>query len=147
MPHFASFVAIVILMLSCSKEEPSKIDPDSDHLKYFGFTLIDTWWDDPTDDEVKVNYIDEVATFSNVADILVVNPTDNIVKRMQRMDGVQVKCILSFFFEQVSTASPSGVEYKLRPDYKNRWDEFVRVNEMPTNKNLVQAFYMGEEPT
>lgn len=150
MSRVITLVLVSVFALSCAKEEPFKRDPDPSHLKYFGFTLIDTYWDDPSDDVTKANYIDEVASFSNVADILVIGPLDSIVERMQRMNRVQVKCILhlnELFFEQTGTESSSRTEYKLRADYKNRWDDFVQVNALHANQNLIQAFYMGEEPT
>lgn len=70
------FLFLLIFLLSCSIDEESiehNYTPVN-HLKYFGFTLIDTNWDDPSDDEVHTNYADEVHTFSNIADILVYLP-------------------------------------------------------------------------
>lgn len=112
--------------------------------------MIDTYWDDPTDNQTKTNYIDEVFGFSNIADILVVNPSDNIVARMTEMNDFQVKSILhlsEIFFEIVGTSSPSGVEYDLRSDFQSRWDEFINVNNLQVNQDLIQSFYIGEEPT
>ena len=140
----------IILLISCAKENQPAQPIDATHLKYFGFTLIDTYWDDPTDNLPKTNYIDEVFRFSNIADILVVNPTDNIVTRMTDMNNLQVKSILhvsEIFFELVGTNSPSGANYSLRPDYQTRWDEFINTNNLQTNQNLIQSFYIGEEPT
>ena len=120
------------------------------HLTYFGFTLIDTYWDDPTDTEIKSNYLDEVANFTNMADILVLNPSDNIIARLTAMNDVQVKSILhlnEIFFEQNGTSSPSGVNYDLRLDYQSRWDEFINTNNLIVNKEKILCFYLGEEPT
>lgn len=143
-------VILLIVLISCDKENPTEPIIQSDHIKHFGFTLIDTYWDDPTDTEVKTNYIDEVAEFSNIADILVVNPTDNIIERMTIMNDLQVKSILhlnDLFFEQVGTSSPSGVEYDLRSNYQERWNEFINLNQLQSNQGLIQCFYIGEEPT
>lgn len=137
-------------MISCKKEDQSYQATGPSHIKHFGFTLIDTYWDDPTDNGPKTNYIDEVYGFSNVADILVVNPSDNIVVRMTEMNSLQVKSILhlsEIFFELVGTSSPSGAEYGLRTDYRARWDEFMNVNNLQVNQDLIQSFYIGEEPT
>lgn len=138
------------LLLSCDKENQPDQPATGSHIKYFGFTLIDTFWDDPTDNETKTNYIDEVYAFSNIADILVVSPSDNIVSRMTEMNNLDVKSILhlsEIFFEYTGTSSPSGADYTLRTDFQLRWDEFVSVNELQTNQGLVQSFYIGEEPT
>lgn len=137
-------------MVSCQKENQPHQNTNPTHIKYFGFTLIDTYWDDPTDNLLKTNYIDEVFGFSNVADILVVNPSDTIVARMTEMNNLQVKCILhlsEIFFELIGTSSPSGAEYGLRTDYQSRWDEFMNVNYLQVNQDLIQSFYIGEEPT
>ncbi len=143
-------VLSIMALTSCAKESPgSRTDHDS-HLKYFGFTLIDTYWDDPTDGQVKTNYINEVSGFTNVADILVVAPSDDIKDRRTAMHELQVKSILhvwELFFELVGTNSPSGAEYSLRSDYSSRWDDFISINDLQANQDLVQAFYIGEEPT
>lgn len=148
--NITTLISSAILIFSCSKEQPSTPDRNTNHLQFFGFTLIDTYWDDPTDDKNKMNYIDEVASFSNVADMLVIGPKDNLVERMEQIERYQMKAILhlhGLFFEQTGTTGPSGVKYSLRTDFQNRWDEFVQVNDLQTNQNLIQAFYIGEEPT
>ena len=88
-----TLIFAIVLLVSCHKENQSDQTINSSHIKYFGFTLIDTYWDDPTDNQTKTNYIDEVFGFSNIADILVVNPSDNIVARMTEMNDFQVKSI------------------------------------------------------
>ncbi len=145
-----TIIFAIVLMVSCQKENQPHQNTNPTHIKYFGFTLIDTYWDDPTDNLPKTNYIDEVFGFSNVADILVVNPSDTIVARMTEMNNLQVKCILhlsEIFFELIGTSSPSGAEYGLRTDYQSRWDEFMNVNYLQVNQDLIQSFYIGEEPT
>ena len=137
---------LIILFTSCEKDDPTV----NNNLKYFGFTLIDVGWDDPLDAIIKTNYVDEVASFSNVADILVVNPADNIIARMQLMSNSQMKAILhlnDIFFDSVGAGGPSGTLYDLRPDYQTRWNDFVATNNLTANYSMVQAFYVGEEPT
>lgn len=149
MPKLTSII-LVLLLVSCVAENQSDLTLPSQKLEYFGFTLIDTYWDDPSDNETKTNYIDEVHEFSNMADILVVNPTDNIVARMKAINNLQMKSVLhlsELFFELIGTDSPSGANYNLRADYKARWDQFIRTNNLEINHNLVQTFYIGEEPT
>lgn len=127
---------------------PAKTNPN---LAYFGYTLIDVFWDDPSDAEIKTNYIDEVAPFSNIADLLVVSPTDDIRERLSLMQSNNVKGILhlsELFFEYVGTTPEmSGANYDLRADYMARWDAFVSVNEFDVNSSNVGVFYLGEEPT
>lgn len=147
---FFKLICLVSIYSSCKKEEPSPSFSNPNHLTFFGFVLIDTFWDDPTDNDIKTNYKDEVSPFSNMADILVINPQDNIIERMTAMRDLQMKCILhlhEIFFESVGTAGPSGNQYDLRIDYKERWNAFVSSNQLQSNQNLVQAFYIGEEPT
>ncbi len=120
------------------------------HIKYFGFTIIDTHWDDPTDSETKRNYADEVHDFSNLADILVVSPTDNLTQRVQAFNNLDMKTVLhlnELFFELVGTNSPSGADYNLRTDYEERWHQFVTINQAVLDKNRIGTFYAGEEPT
>lgn len=145
-----TFIFAIILLISCDKGNQLEPTINPTHIKYFGFTLIDTYWDDPTDNQTKTNYTDEVSEFSNIADILVVNPTDNIVARMTEMNNLEVKSVLhisEIFFELIGNSSLSGVEYDLRTDFQVRWNEFVSINDLQVNQNLIQTFYIGEEPT
>lgn len=149
MNRFA-FLFSILLLISCHKKNQPEQTINPTHIKYFGFTLIDTYWDDPTDNLTKTNYTDEVYEFSNIADILVVNPTDNIVARIDEMNNLQVKSILhisEIFFELIGNSCASGVEYSLRADFQLRWNEFININNLQDNQSLIQAFYIGEEPT
>ncbi|MFK8103287.1 MAG: hypothetical protein AB8G15_12205 [Saprospiraceae bacterium] len=147
------FSLALLLSLSCASKETTTPNPSEkafDQLLYFGFALVDVGWDDPSDDPIsKINYLDEVAAFTNIADILVVSPTDQIVDRLEAMDAVQVKAYLhlnEIFFEYADTDAPSGANYNLRADFKARWDLFVASNDLQNQKTLIQAFYVGEEP-
>lgn len=146
------FAVLMLGLMGCGHKGideplPAKTNPN---LAYFGYALVDVGWDDPTDTETKTNYVDEIQAFSNVADILVTQPTDNIVARMQVMEHAGMKAILhlnEIFFEQKSTGgSRSGVIYGLRADYQARWDSFVATNALSVNHGLVSCFYIGEEP-
>ena len=141
-----------LLIFSCSKEELKEPYPakTNQNLRYFGYTLVDVGWDDPTDNDDKTNYIDEVHRFSNIADILVVNPTDNILDRLNTFNQYNVKAILhlsEIFFEQKSVGgNKSGFIYGLRTDYQQRWDTFITTNNLSDNYTLINSFYIGEEP-
>lgn len=139
------------LLTSCNSEGPTSPSPDGIvHLKYFGFSLVDVGWDDPLDTVPKTNYSDEVAAFSNIADVLVVSPTQNIVPKMQLLAGQRLKTVLhltEIFFTYAGAGGPSGALYDLRSDYQTRWNDFVSTNLLTVNHTMVQAFYVGEEPT
>lgn len=140
-------------MVSCSKEEIK--EPLSDklnmNLEYFGFTLIDVGWDDPSDSEEKTNYIDEISSFSNLADVLVVSPEDNIQDRLNAFESEGMKAMLHlseiFFEEKSKGGNKSGVIYGLRPDYQERWNTFVTTNNLNSISNKIACFYIGEEPS
>ncbi len=139
------------LLLACKKTEqdPPTVSLPS-HIQYFGFTLIDTYWDDPSDAETKTNYADEVYTFSNLADILVVNPSDSLNHRLQTFFDFNLKAVLhlhELFFEFIDTNGSSGANYDLRANYQERWDQFKSANQSVLSANTIAAFYIGEEPT
>lgn len=122
---------------------------NKNQLKYFGFVLVDTYWDDPTDSTNKINYADEIHTFSNIADILVVEPSDDLVNRILYMDSLEMKVILhlqSIFFEAIGRGGNTGTIYGLRADYQQRWNQFVQLNSAVIHDNFIQSFYIGEEP-
>tara|TARA_B100001765_G_scaffold215414_1_gene187341 strand:+ start:252 stop:1169 length:918 start_codon:yes stop_codon:yes gene_type:complete len=142
---------IFCILFACIKDdELSSLEDANAQIEYFGFTIVDTFWDDPTDSEVKTNYADEIHNFSNIADILVVNPNDNIVQRTQTFADLDLKAILhlnELFFQLIDNNSPSESNYDLRTDYQERWNEFKTINQSILNTNYVGTFYIGEEPT
>ena len=151
--HFSLIVIITFSNISCSKEgikEPLS-DKINSNLEYFGFTLIDVGWDDPTDSQDKINYIDEISAFSNLADILVISPEEDIQDRISIFDSQGVKAMLhlnEIFFEKKSNGGhKSGVIYGLRSDYQVRWDTFILTNNLNSISNKIACFYIGEEPS
>lgn len=148
--YLSPFVVLAFALSSCNKEDSGPTPASENHLKYFGFTLVDVGWDDPLEKAIKTSYVDEVAAFSNVADLLAVSPTDNLVAKIQNLSSHQMKAIIhlnEIFFEPVGVGGPSGALFDLRTDYQSRWDIFVKTNDLTVNYHLVQAFYVGEEPT
>jgi len=146
------FPILLAVIFSCKKETlaeiPTKTNPN---LNYYGFTLIDVGWDDPQDKEIKVNYLDEVSAFTNMADILVAEPADNLVGRVQAMNTQGVKAMLhlhELFFYQTGTSEGvnSGLIYSLRIDYQQRWNDFKQINLSVLNSGSIACFYIGEEP-
>lgn len=119
------------------------------HLRYFGYALIDVFWDDPLDSLPVTNYLTEVDTFSNLAHLAVYSPSDNIVARVTNMNSHCVLPMLhiqEILFEYEDTAGPSGANYRLRSDYLIRWNQFVSINQQCINTNSIGAFYIADEP-
>ncbi|MDP5081480.1 MAG: hypothetical protein NWP87_02405 [Winogradskyella sp.] len=151
MKNIIAYILIICILIACKKDdESSTFEITNAHIEYFGFTIVDTYWDDPTDSETKTNYADEIHTFSNLADILVVDPNDNLVQRTQTFADLDLKAILhlnELFFELVDNNSPSESNYDLRADYQERWNKFKTTNLSILNTNYIGTFYIGEEPT
>ena len=144
MKHIATYLLALVCLMSCNKDNAP--DPTHDlgsHIKYFGFVLIDTYWDDPTDAEPKTNYADEIYGFSNLADILIINPTDAIHRRVRTFNKLDMKAVLhlnELFFDIAGTNNQSGTDYDLRLDYEDRWNQFVKVNQVVLHQNNIGAF-------
>ncbi|MEO1515495.1 MAG: hypothetical protein AAFV95_10790 [Bacteroidota bacterium] len=152
---------LLLCLLSCGKENSPEIDTQLpptantssqrvDHIEYFGFTLVDTYWDDPSDSEVKTNYADEIHPFCNMADLIMIQPTDDIVQRVELLHSLDMKALIhmnELFFELVDGNGPSGANYDLRKNYEDRWCDFITVNKSILNKEKIGTFYVGEEPT
>ncbi len=152
MKYFIILLTLLTGLTTCQKKEltsalPAKTNPN---LNYFGYTLVDVGWDDPSDKNDKTNYVDEVHSFSNIADILVTSPEDNIIARLEIMDQVNVKAVIhlnEIFFEQTGEGGDkSGFIYGLRPDYQARWNNFILTNDLTNNHHLINSLYIGEEP-
>lgn len=119
------------------------------HLRYFGFTAIDCFYDDPLDATATTNYLSEVDTFSNLAHMCVYDYTDNIVARTNAMNASCVSSLLhiqEIFFQMVDTQAPSGVNYDLYPDFTSRWATFATTNASVLDPSKVACFYIVDEP-
>lgn len=145
-------ILVGLFLLSCKPipiETPIATKTNQ-HLQFFGFSLVDVGWDDPSDSEVKSNYLDEVQSFTNIADIIAFQPEDNLKERIQAMNKVQVRPLIhisELFFEQKKEGGQkSGVIYGLRVDYQERWNTFVKINDLDSNQETIACLYIGEEP-
>ena len=124
--------------------------PAPAHLKYFGFAIVDCGLDDPNDVSTMTNYITEVDTFSNVAQMCVNNYTDTMINRVNLMNAHCVKpifAISSIFIYLANTNGPSGSNYDLYPNYLARWNTFKANNASILNSNKIEVFYICDEPT
>lgn len=142
------FASIIISFINCSSDNDNP--QSTNHIQHFGFSLVDTYWDDPSDTDSKTNYIDEVSSFTNLADILVIAPTDDIIDNLAMFQSHDVNAYLhlnEIFYEVVDHNAPSGNRYALRNDYEFRWNTFVSTNNLSNHLDAIQAFYIGEEPT
>ncbi len=119
------------------------------HLKYFGFTAIDCFYDDPLDASSITNYITEVDSFSNIAHMCVYDYTDDVVARTLYMNSfcvIPIMHIQNVFFYYANTLAPSGSNYNLYPDYLARWKVFKNTNASILNETRVGCFYLADEP-
>lgn len=119
------------------------------HLKYFGFALVDVLWDDPHDASTISNYIAEVDSFSNIAQLGVYDFTDNIIARVNLMNTNCVKpfvSIRSICYYEVDTVAPSGHHFKLYPNFQARWNSFKTINNSILDSSSIGAFYVADEP-
>ena len=119
-------------------------------LGYFGFTVVDCGWDDPSDATVKKNYIDEVSSFSNIAQMCVYASSDKISNRITRFSNVGVKAIVSIesiLFQPGQGTSPSGGKKMiLRANAATELTKFVTLNKGVLNPSSVAALYIIDEP-
>ncbi len=127
-----------------------KIPRNHLQLAYFGFAVVDCRWDDPLDQERKDQYLSEVASLSNVAQLCVFSPNEELRPRLKAFENVQVKALLhveTVLFEQVAAATdPSGYHLQLFPDALQRWQKFLQRNGPSISVKTVAAFYIADEP-
>lgn len=139
-------------LLSCAPNRTADVvqTPIGPDIAYFGFLIVDAFHDDPHDTEPKTNYADEVAGFTNIADIAVFSPQDNVAARIATMRSLGIKPILlvptlllDFIPDQ---SSPTGIRYELRPDAQARFTQFVQQNALSDIRDDLAAVYIADEP-
>ncbi len=119
------------------------------HLKYFGFYLVNTGIDDPTNSVVKTNYTDDVSFFTNLNQYSVYDPAQTIGKDLDAMVAACTKPFMSIsaiFWYRTYSNAPSGNRYALYADWKARWAAFKLKNQAASNPSRIGAFYMLDEP-
>ena len=120
------------------------------HLKYFGYAVVDCGVDDPNDAATLTNYISEVDSFSNIAELCVENYTDTVIARVNLMNNSCVLPILAtshIFYYLKDANGPSGANYDLYSDYKARWTAFKANNASVLTAAKIGMFYIVDEPT
>ena len=145
----AYFLLILLTFAACKKNIDQGSPDTASHLRYFGFALVDSYWDDPTDGSPKTNYADEVHAFCNIADMFVAGPTDTITSRINYFQSLDIKALLNItdlLYEAVDSLAPSGLNHDLRSDFQARWMQFSAGNPGVLNAETIGCFYIGEEP-
>jgi hypothetical protein len=151
--NFLRLFIFFVFLVGCSAQvdmrDKALISPP-EHLAYFGFAGIDCGWDDPHDSEIKTNYLDEVAAFTNVAQLCVYSPDDVLDERLEKFRRANIKAILhveAILFEHSPDANvSSGSKATLREDAEERWYRFFAHNENLLNSENIAAIYVMDEP-
>lgn len=148
-------ISIILFLSACKTSVPIQEISDYSiewfswsHIKYYGFALTDTYWDDPTDSQIKTDYSDELEWFTNLVDILIIWPDDSVIEKLDSIKTNNKTALLhlhELFFIYVDDKGPSWSNYDLRKNYKERWDNFVKNNNLSQYSNNL-VFYIGEEP-
>ncbi len=147
----AGILAVVITAcgFGCSNSPGTSVPPETS-LQYFGYALVDCGFDDPLDAAAQTNYVTEVASFTNIAQMCVFDPNDNVADRLQLMSQNGLKALLAvqaiFFVGAPDATQGSGMNFEIHPQYQERWDDFVRKNNLLQNSSTIAAFYVVDEP-
>lgn len=129
---------------------PAVPDAERASLRYFGYALVDCAFDDPLDADRSTSYVSEVAPFTNIAQLCVFDPAENIQGRLALMSQHRIRALLSvqaiFFVGTPDSAQGSGTKFTLHPQYRARWEAFVRNNDLLQQNSAIAAFYIADEP-
>ncbi len=141
---------IVLLLPGCNDSASSNNNRISNSLEYFGFAVVDCGWDDPNDNTIKTNYVDEVSGFSNVGQMCASAPDESIIDRIAVFKKFGVKAVLNvepLLFERIEdVSSPSDWSVTLRKDARALWAAFVKLNSEVLVPQNIAALYIVDEP-
>ena len=119
-------------------------------LRFFGYSMVDCgvrdrFWPSP-----KTNYVTEVASFSNVGQLCVFDPAEDIGARLALMRSNRMLALLSvqalFFTGTPDATTGSGMRFSLRADHRQRWRAFIGRNRLHNRLDWIGAFYIADEP-
>lgn len=121
-------------------------------LRWFGYAAVDAGWDDPHDGVAKTCYLDEVASFTNLAGMAVHAPEEAVEQRLGDMARSGVGAALdvsALFYERVEPAAEvtgSKTDLRLRRDCRERWHHFLRKNRLAEHTAALACLYLADEP-
>jgi hypothetical protein len=119
-------------------------------LRFFGYAMVDCGVQDSFMPSATGNYVAEVAAFTNIGQMCVFGPGEDIGTRLSLMQSHGMLALLSvqaLLFEGAPDASTgSGMRYRLRADFQRRWASFVRLNRLNGRTAAIGAFYLADEP-
>ena len=145
--RISKLIAVMILAFFTSVKGVSQNAPA--HLKYFGYAIVDCFFDDPTDNSTITNYISEVDSFSNLAQMCVYDYNSTIEARVNLMNShcvLPIVHIQSIFYERVGSNALSGDDFDLDPNYMSQWNIFKINNLAVLDTSKIAAFYLVDEP-
>jgi hypothetical protein len=149
--HFFVLLTCSTLLASCNSALffPTINSAAPTHLKYFGHFFVDVEVDDPHDTTNKINFTDEIASSSNLAQMTAYYASQDMRARIRAMNDLCVKPFLSLqevLFDRVDQAAPSGTRFALVSDYQARWETFKTTNAGSLEAGSIGAFYLVDEP-
>ena len=125
-------------------------DTPSPRLRFFGYAMVDCGVHDSIAPAGTSNYVSEVAAFTNIGQMCVFGPGEDIGARLSWMQSNGMLALLSvqaLLFEGTPDAGTgSGMRYRLRADHQRRWSSFVRLNRLNGRAAAIGAFYLADEP-
>jgi hypothetical protein len=154
--HRASFLrrrpwlagAALLLGLACGTVSAQR--SPSPRLGFFGYAMVDCGVHDRFIPSPSGNYVSEVAAFTNIGQLCVFDPGEDIGARLALMQSNGMLALLSvqaLLFEGAPDASTgSGMRYRLRADFQRRWSRFVNLNRLHGRTAAIGAFYLADEP-
>jgi hypothetical protein len=139
----------LLLGLACGTVVAQQAPP-SPHLRFFGYAMVDCGVHDSIAPAGTSNYVGEVAAFTNIGQMCVFGPGEDIGARLSLMQSHGMLALLSvqaLLFEGAPDAGTgSGMRYRLRADHQRRWASFVRLNRLNGRAAAIGAFYLADEP-
>lgn len=140
--------AALLLGLACSTAAAQATS--SPRLRFFGYAMVDCGVHDGFLPSPSSNYVGEVAAFTNIAQLCVFDPGEDIGARLALMQSNGMLALLSvqaLLFEGAPDAGTgSGMRYRLRADFQQRWSRFVQLNSLHSRAAAIGAFYLADEP-
>lgn len=143
------WIMLFLTQISYSTEQIFSQETTSG-LEFFGFAVVDCGWDAPNDQTSETCFVEEVAGFTNVAQMSVYSPSESIDVRISQFNRVGIRAILHvealLFSLTADATSPSGLRLNLRDDAATRWYQFVKVNSRVLSAEHIAAIYVVDEP-